>query len=277
MRIGAQPRFGITDADLVEMDDDRFANVGTGLAMQLDNFPDLPLDRVQRIERGHRLLENHGDFGAADIAKPALARRQHVLPLEQHLTRRLAGKSEQANDRQRGHRFSRSGFANERQRAPAFQCKRNVIDRDRLAFALTKRDGEIADVEERLRHHPRSKVLRGSKASRTASPVKTKSDSMIAMTMKPVRPSHGACRFDFPCSNSSPSEGDPGGRPKPRKSSEVSVVIEEFRMKGKNVNVATIAFGRTCLKMIFAFESPSARAAFTYSKFRARRNSARTT
>src|SRR5947209_7553832 len=126
-------------------------------------------------------------------------------------------------------------------------------------------------------HHPRSNVLRGSKASRTASPVKTKSDSMVAITMKPVSPSQGACRFDLPCNNSSPSDGDPGGRPKPRKSSEVKVVIDEFRMKGRNVRVATMAFGRTCFQMILAFDRPSARAALTYSKLRARRNSARTT
>ncbi len=37
-----------------------------------------------------------------------------------------------------------------------------------------------------------------------------------------------------------------------------------------------MALGSTCFHMMRAFESPKARAAFTYSKFRARRNSART-
>ena len=54
-------------------------------------------------------------------------------------------------------------------------------------------------------------------------------------------------------------------------------MIEPFRMKGMKVSVATMALGRRCLKMIFGLESPSARAAVTYSKLRARRNSARTT
>ena len=97
------------------------------------------------------------------------------------------------------------------------------------------------------------------------------------MTIKPVRPSQGAAKFDFPCNKSSPSEGEPGGKPKPKKSSAVSVVIELLRTKGRNVRVATVAFGRTCLKMIAPLASPSARAALTYSKFRARKNSARTT
>ena len=44
---------------------------------------------------------------------------------------------------------------------------------------------------------------------------------MSAMTTKPVKPSHGACRLFLPCLSSSPSDGEPGGRPKPRKSSAV--------------------------------------------------------
>ena len=95
--------------------------------------------------------------------------------------------------------------------------------------------------------------------------------------MKPVSASHGACKLLLPCSSSSPSEGDPGGRPKPRKSSEVNVLIEALSTKGRNVNVATIALGSTCLTMILALDRPIARAAVTYSKLRARRNSARTT
>jgi len=45
---------------------------------------------------------------------------------------------------------------------------------------------------------------------------------------------------------------------------------------GRKVNVATMAFGRRWRQMIVALETPSARAAVIYSKFRPRRNSART-
>src|SRR5712672_631494 len=86
-------------------------------------------------------------------------------------------------------------------------------------------------------------VLRGSKASRAPSPMKISSDSMIATEKKPVKPSHGACTLALPCDSNSPSEGEPGGRPKPRKSNAVSVITEDDTMKGRNVIVATIAFG----------------------------------
>src|SRR5665213_3348734 len=119
-------------------------------------------------------------------------------------------------------------------------------------------------------------VLRGSKASRTASPMKISNDSMIATAKKPVKPSHGACTLALPCDSSSPSEGEPGGSPKPRKSSAVSVTTEDETMDGRNAMVATMAFGNRCRNMILALETPSARAAMMYSKLRPRRNSART-
>ncbi|GIS91334.1 MAG: hypothetical protein CM1200mP20_13750 [Pseudomonadota bacterium] len=49
---------------------------------------------------------------------------------------------------------------------------------------------------------------------------------MRPITMKPVRPSQGACRLALPCPSSSPREAEPGGRPIPRKSSAVSAVTE---------------------------------------------------
>jgi hypothetical protein len=57
-------------------------------------------------------------------------------------------------------------------------------------------DREITNGEQRLdicfRHGDHRNVLRGSKASRTASPMKIRSDSMMDMVKKAVRPSQGA-------------------------------------------------------------------------------------
>ncbi len=47
-------------------------------------------------------------------------------------------------------------------------------------------------------------------------------------------------------------------------------------MKGRNVMVATMALGNRWRNMMTRLETPSARAAWMYSKLRPRRNSART-
>src|SRR5437899_6511348 len=106
--------------------------------------------------------------------------------------------------------------------------------------------------------------------------MKIKSDSMMATEKKPVKPSHGACTLALTCDSNSPSDGEPGGRPKPKKSSAVSVITDDDTIKGRNVIVATIAFGNRWRNMMVALETPSARAAWIYSKLRPRRNSART-
>src|SRR6201985_3285530 len=106
--------------------------------------------------------------------------------------------------------------------------------------------------------------------------MKISSDSMMATEKKPPKPSHGAWMLALACDSNSPSDGEPGGRPKPRKSSAVSVITDDDTMKGKKVMVATIAFGSRWRNMMTALETPSARAAWIYSKFRPRRNSART-
>ena len=100
---------------------------------------------------------------------------------------------------------------------------------------------------------------------------------MMAKVKKAVNASQGACRFCLACNVSSPSEGADDGRPNPRKSRIASVDIVPVMIKGSIVSMATIALGSMCRNMIVIFPTPSARAARTYSRFRARRNSARTT
>src|SRR5213078_393199 len=105
--------------------------------------------------------------------------------------------------------------------------------------------------------YPYLNVLRGSKASRAASPMKISSDSMIATEKKPVRPSQGACTLALACDSNSPSDAEPGGRPKPRKSSAVSVITDDDTMNGRKVIVATIGFGSRWRNMITALATPS--------------------
>src|SRR5262249_34147141 len=135
--------------------------------------------------------------------------------------------------------------------------------RDRLCAAATgKRDGEAANFEKGMAP-AHSTTLRGSNASRTASPTKISRLSIEASTKNAVRPSQGACRLALPWASSSPSEGEPGGSPKPGKASEVSVVIEPLRMNGRNVIVATVAFGSTWRRIMTRSATPRARAART--------------
>ena len=93
MRIGGKALFRLADADLIE----QLQHPGTGsrtgdTLMQIENFGDLPLDRMQRIERRHRLLEDHRDVVAAHPAQVRIGRRHQVLAIEEDLPARMAGR-----------------------------------------------------------------------------------------------------------------------------------------------------------------------------------------
>src|SRR5262249_25046334 len=83
MRIALDPRLRVGNADLYQELDRALTRRLPGEApMQQQNLADLLLDGMQRIERGHRLLENDGDVVAAHTANLVFRQAQMVLALE---------------------------------------------------------------------------------------------------------------------------------------------------------------------------------------------------
>src|SRR5882672_1755161 len=91
---------------------------------------------------------------------------------------------QQLQDRQRADGFSGAGLADQRHAFAALDGERDMIDGQRVA----ERHREVADIEQGLVDGVHAglyrNVLRGSKASRAASPMNIKSDSMIATEKK---------------------------------------------------------------------------------------------
>ena len=83
MRIRVEAAFRVLDADLVEeIEHARLRRAVRQTAMDLEHLADLLLDGVKRVERGHRLLKNHGNLIAADMAEPVERQRHQILVLE---------------------------------------------------------------------------------------------------------------------------------------------------------------------------------------------------
>ncbi|MNI33701.1 hypothetical protein D3C73_876610 [compost metagenome] len=116
MRVGGQALFRLADADLVE----QFQYAAAGGAthhrlVHFQNLADLPLDRVQRIERGHRLLEDHRDVVAAHMAQFRFRCLQEILALKQYFARGVAcGRiGQKLQDGIGRDRFAGAGFADQ--------------------------------------------------------------------------------------------------------------------------------------------------------------------
>src|SRR5690606_37403552 len=216
-------------------------------------------------------LENHADGATAQCTQLRFAGRKDILAAKlDGVGACIRDRRQQLEDRQSGQRLAGAGFADQRMHASLANRQADLVD-GRLCLAR-ERDTELTDFQ----HLAHDRYFLGSKASRTASPIKISSVSRIESEKKALMPSQGACRLALPWPSNSPSEGDPGGRPKPRKSSEVRVTMPLLRINGMNVSVATMALGSMWRNMMTGDDTPSARAARTYSKLRPSRNSART-
>jgi hypothetical protein len=117
--------------------------------MELKDFADLPLDPMQRIERGHGLLENHSDPSAANLAQTRLRAGQKVLAIEQHFAFDDCRTPEQAKDGKGSDRLPRTRFADKPKGASSFQGERDAINSWHHRDALMEADVKTANVKER--------------------------------------------------------------------------------------------------------------------------------
>ncbi len=117
--------------------------------MQLEPFVELAADQHRGVERGHRLLEDHADAGAAHGAQVLARHRHHVLALEaDRPARQPDGRRDEAHHRPCGQRLARAGFADDTDDLAGEDLEGDGVDQGAAAGAELQR--EIGDVEEVL-------------------------------------------------------------------------------------------------------------------------------
>ena len=99
--------------------------------MQPNGLPNLIPHCVDRVQRGHGVLKDHGDPVAPDAAKLLLAGGEQVLPLEADDAAfdPPRGLRQQPEDAQRRGGLSRAGLPHQTQRFALLDLKADPIDR----------------------------------------------------------------------------------------------------------------------------------------------------
>ena len=155
MRIVVDARARVGNADLRQQRKRALADLRLReLHMQPHALADLTADPVQRIERRHRILEDHADARAADATHLGIGQRHQVASLEQD----LAGQAEppviavEAHDRARGDGLAAAGFADDAQHLAPGHGEGHVVDQRGFPLAGDEANTEVADVDERVSH-----------------------------------------------------------------------------------------------------------------------------
>ncbi len=157
MRIIGAAALRLRDADEVqELDRSLERGAPIDLLMKADRLRDLVADAMHRVERGHRLLKDHRDLVAADVADLLLGNRQQVfddaglapqpdLAADDRARRRRG----EAHDGEAGDALARARFPDKRQRLALAEREGNLIDDEERAAAGGEADAQLLDGERR--------------------------------------------------------------------------------------------------------------------------------
>ncbi len=152
VRVFVETRSGRRDADLFEQANGlglRFGLAHRPMAEQ--RFGNLVADGEQRVQAGHRLLEDHRDFVAAHAAHVAFRQIEDVAAAEHDSPFGSAHVLlQQAHDRQGRHALARAGFTDDRHRLARHDRERDV-PHHRLPGAVDQKRGcQVLDRKHRL-------------------------------------------------------------------------------------------------------------------------------
>src|SRR5450755_2436697 len=234
--IGVDLELGVRNADFGEQRDRALSGVGRReTEMQTQHLGQLKTDREHRVQRRHRLLEDHRDVGAAQPAQLALIQVDQVAAAVYDLA---AGKNrciflgQQTEDRERSHRLAAARLADQRYGGIAGDVEADALHgfEDRV-LVQAEVDPQIADREERFHCAwrsfsgtlaPDADALHfnfGSSASRSASVNRLNAVTSSAIAVPAAASCHHLPRISSFCASLSiePHDTTSTGTPKPRK------------------------------------------------------------
>ena len=145
---------------------------------------DLLSDHHRRVQRRHRVLEDHADLVASHLAQLGELERDQISAVEANLA---AGDEpaprEQPHDRHRGHRLAAAGLADDAHRLARFDLEAQAVDGMNGPAPKPDLSLEVLDLEE-SRHASYLSCRRTSKASWRASPMKLKATTVMTIMIK---------------------------------------------------------------------------------------------
>ena len=122
-------------------------------AMAQDGLDDLVADGEARIERGHRLLEDHRQPVAAQVAQGLVGHLEQIEAVEPDRAGDLGRVfRQQPHDGERRHALAAAGFADQAERRAVGDAEVDAIDRvGGAAVVAVKDDPQALDFDQRRR------------------------------------------------------------------------------------------------------------------------------
>src|SRR6266436_3786879 len=245
----------------------------TRALMMIGWFSDLPVDAEERIQRGHRVLQDHGNLSTTDATHLARLFCRQLLPGKFDAAAdnaRCRGK--QTDDRQAGRGLAASRLADEPDRLAFAKRKADPVDRFDHAGPAKREVMRLQVGYPQQRAHRGAYILRscGSRRTLSQSPSSCVASTTSRMPSPGKMVSHQSptISIDRPSASIDPQAGSGGGTPTPRKLSEASAMITTPIVRLASTIVEFSTLGNMWRKITRVREPPAISASLTNSRSR---------
>src|SRR5438477_5987149 len=233
--------------------------------MLAQHLADLEADGEHRIQRAHRLLEDHRDLRAAQLLHLARSDSEEVAATVENPARRADARillGQQAHHGERGDRLAAARLADQRHGAAHRHIEADALHRVHAGgFVEAEANRKVADLQQ-------VHFSLGSNASRIASVKRLNAVTSSAMkTVAVVSCHHLPSRSSLPASASMlPHDAVSTPTPKPRHVRITSDLMNSTTWSESCTSTTWLTFGRMWTNMRRASLAPMASAAMTYSR-----------
>jgi hypothetical protein len=153
VRVLLEPLLGVRDADHVEQLDGALVGGVLGdVEVRTQGLAQLPADRVDRVQRRHRLLEDHRDLVAADLLHVLLFEVRQVALAQAELAGDPAGLGQQAQHRHRRDGLAGPGLPDHGDDLAGLHVEPDALDGVHDAVLGLERHAEVRDRQDRSGH-----------------------------------------------------------------------------------------------------------------------------
>src|SRR5262245_57851739 len=268
MRKLADPLIGGGDLDAAERPRCLLHDLCLGAPPAPENrLAQLLTDREHRIERSLRILQDHRNTPAPDLAHLALRAGQDIFSAETNLAaqRACAAFRQQTHDGQRGQAFAAARLADEAQNLAASKVEAHAIDCLHHPPTQEKVGDKVAHLQNVLVAHCCRNF--GPSRSRNQSPNRYTARTSDVIANPGISETHHASAMrPRPSETISPQVGVGGGMPAPRKLSAASAIMTTPMLSVTRTMNVLSTLGRMWVSMIRSSEHPRTLASATKSR-----------
>ncbi len=205
MRVGVKGFAPVRDAHLLEqLERTALGRAAVEAEVEANVLGQLAPDREHRVERRHRVLEDHREVAPGELATPCGGKGEQVVAVEAHAPLDRSSVRQHAEQCQHRHRLSAAALPGDAEHLPVLDPVIDSVDDGEQTARGGQPHPQPVDLEQAHESSGCRKPVRGSNTSRRLSPRKLNASTTVKIARPGNVPIHHHWKYCVPSATIDP-------------------------------------------------------------------------